>query len=82
LAGSLNGLVRDKDRIGILSQNRDYYYGYSFAVPWSDRTMVPLNTGLALPELFYMVEDSEDKILFFDDAQAEKYHEFKERQEI
>ena len=80
LAGSFNRFgLKDEDRIGILSQNSDRYYEYSFAVPWSGRTMVPLNTRLALPELFYMVEDSEVKVLFFDDAQSEKYPEFKKK---
>ncbi len=78
LAGSFNGLgLKDEDRIGILSQNTDRFYEYSFAVPWSGRIMVPLNTRLALPELLYMVEHSDVKVLFFDDAHVEKYPEFR-----
>ncbi len=80
LAGGLNSLGLESDaRIGILAQNSDRFYEYSFAVPWSGLTMVPLNTRLALPELLYMVEHAGVKVLFFDDAHVGKYQEFKKK---
>ena len=41
--------------------------------------MVPLNTRLALPELLYMVEHAEVKVLLFDDANLENYIEIKKQ---
>ncbi len=80
LAGAFNSLgLKEDARIGILAQNSDRYFEYSFAVPYSGRTMVPLNTRLAVPELLYMMEHSEVEFLFFDDAFVETYPEFRNK---
>jgi long-chain acyl-CoA synthetase len=72
------GTAKD-DRVAILSHNSDSYLEYSFAIPWSGRTMVPLNTRLAMPEILYMLEHSEVTALFFDEAFAPKYPELRDK---
>jgi len=82
LAGVFDSLGLKADaRISILAQNSDRYFEYSFGVPYSGRVMVPLNTRLAVPEHLYMLEHSEVKLLFFDDAFVERFTEFKNKAE-
>ncbi|MFK8050680.1 MAG: long-chain fatty acid--CoA ligase [Halioglobus sp.] len=73
LGAALNHLpVEETDRVGILSLNSDRYYESIFAIPWAGYCMVPMNTRWALPENEYAINDSETRVLLFDDAFLEQ----------
>ena len=73
LAAGLKKLPLDEgDQVGILSLNSDRYYASIFAISWAGFCMVPLNTRWALPENEYAVNDSDMRVLMFDDAFTEQ----------
>ena len=58
----------EADRVAILSLNSDRFYEALFAIPWAGYCVVPLNTRWALPENEYAINDSDTRVLLFDDA--------------
>ena len=47
-----NGRLSDGGRVAILALNSHRYFEIYYAIPWAGGTIVPLNTRLALPELW------------------------------
>jgi long-chain acyl-CoA synthetase len=73
LAGALQNLgIEDGDRIAILALNSDRYLEFFYASVWLGAILVPLNIRLAIPELVYMLNDAEAKLLAVDDNFIEK----------
>ena len=69
LAGGLKQAgLQPGDRVAILALNSDRYLELMYAIPWLGAVMVPVNTRLAPPEIRYILEDSEARILFVDGA--------------
>lgn len=73
IAGALRkpGL-EEGDRAAILSLNCANYYEALFSIPWAGGCAVPLNTRWVVAENQYALNDSEAKIIFFDDAFSEQ----------
>lgn len=69
VAGGLEKFgVRSGDRVAILALNSDRYFELLYAIPWLGAVMVPVNTRLASPEIQYILDDSEARLLFVDGA--------------
>ena len=69
IAGGLEHVgVRPGDRVAILALNSDRYLELMYAIPWVAGVMVPVNTRLATPEIRYVLDDSEARVLFVDGA--------------
>jgi acyl-CoA synthetase (AMP-forming)/AMP-acid ligase II len=69
VAGGLKEVgVQPGDRVAILALNSDRYFELLYAIPWVGAVMVPVNTRLATPEIRYILEDSEARVLFVDGA--------------
>ncbi len=67
LAGALRAAgVADGERVAILSLNSDRYYESVFATCWAGGCVVPLNTRWVLAENAYALNDSEPRVLLFD----------------
>ncbi|MEO8559299.1 MAG: long-chain-fatty-acid--CoA ligase [Rhodospirillales bacterium] len=80
LAGGLQSLgLKRGDRVAILALNSDRYLEFMYAAPWAGMVMVPLNTRLAGPEVDYILEDSDTKALFVDQALAPLLEGLKDR---
>ena len=58
--------VRSGDRIAVLAMNRTEILEAFFAAAKLTAILVPLNYRLALPELQYILEDSEPKVLLYE----------------
>ncbi len=68
LAGALRAQgVGEGDRVAILSLNSDRYYESVFATCWAGACVVPLNTRWVEAENAYAMNDSEPRVLLFDD---------------
>ena len=59
--------VRSGDRIAVLAMNRTEVLEAFFAAAKLAAILVPLNYRLALPELQYILEDSEPEVLLYED---------------
>ncbi|MCC7121198.1 MAG: long-chain-fatty-acid--CoA ligase [Gammaproteobacteria bacterium] len=71
LAGVLADLGVTADTGVAMFADTDFpYFEYHYAVPWAGGVMVPLNTRLADPELGYILNDAEVKVLIVDQAYA------------
>ena len=71
LAGGLLKLgLSSGGRVAILALNSDRYFEYLLAVPNAGCAVVPINIRLAVPEIAYILEDSEAEVLFIDDRFA------------
>lgn len=80
LGAALDALpLDDADRVAILSLNSDRFYESIFAIPWGGYCVVPLNTRWALPENEYAINDSDTRVLLFDDAFLEQAHSLLEK---
>ncbi len=63
------------DRAGILALNSDHYMEAMYATVWAGGITVPLNYRWSAPEIAYALNDSETKVLFFDNAFSDVAHE-------
>jgi len=76
LAGALQSHdIHKGDRIAILAHNSDRYLEIFYASAWLGAILVPLNIRLAAPEMVYMLNDAEAKLLFVDDVYKAKLPE-------
>src|SRR5215210_4069076 len=58
--------VRSGDRVAVLAMNRTEILEAFFAAAKLTAILVPLNYRLALPELQYILEDSEPEVLLYE----------------
>ncbi|MCK9502963.1 MAG: long-chain fatty acid--CoA ligase [Porticoccaceae bacterium] len=58
----------EAESVALLSLNSDRYFEALFAISWAGYTLVPLNTRWVEAENHYALDDSDSRILFFDDT--------------
>ena len=66
VAGLLESITDDGDRVALLALNSDRYLELFVGVPCARRVIVPHNTRWAEPELLYATQDAGAKVLICD----------------
>ena len=69
--------IRKGDRVALLMSNCSEFLEIFFACAKTGAIMVPLNLRLAVPELLYILKDSEPSILIYSSENASKVREIK-----
>jgi long-chain acyl-CoA synthetase len=70
--------VGEGTRIAYLGRNADRYFTLLYASAWLGAVMVPVGWRLALPEMQYIVDDTQAVLLFHDDDLAESARSLRE----
>lgn len=74
LAGYLQSLPLQKgDFVGLLMENTDQFPIAYFAIQFAGYVVMPINTKLAPPEIAYILNHSEVKVLIMDEVFQETY---------
>ncbi|MBL4800487.1 MAG: AMP-binding protein [Emcibacter sp.] len=67
------------DKVAILAMNSDIYFECLFSIVWFGGIFVPLNVRWSVAENLYALEDSESRILVFDDYFLDVVGEMREK---
>ncbi|ARN74121.1 fatty acid--CoA ligase [Oceanicoccus sagamiensis] len=68
VAHGLSALVKPQQRIAILAKNNDYFFELLMGAGKCGAVLVGVNWRLAAPEVHYILNDSESRVLFIEES--------------